>query len=61
MSLAGDEIYRPIVWAVLIIILSLGSLLNYTMFLCTMLNSAVATTIVGGMFASLGMNMKRTL
>lgn len=29
------------------IILTLGTLLNYTLFLCTLVNSAVATTIVG--------------
>jgi len=45
--LKGNEIHQGNVWITLSIILTMGTFLNYTLFLCTMVNSALATTIVG--------------
>lgn len=53
-ALSNPEIYTFNLWLHLSIILILGALLNYTLFLCTSINSALSTTVVGCVKAIFG-------
>ena len=51
INVSIGRIYDYTLWAYLLFLLSLGVLLNATMFWCTIHNSAVATCIVGAIKA----------
>jgi solute carrier family 35 protein len=56
-NMASSTTFLPL----LVFSLFMGSLLNYTLFLCTLMNSALTTTVVGAMKALLSSVRSRTI